>query len=161
MEQLPPEVIIHYALNLDFESLVSFCQTCKYINAVCDTEYFWRKKTLRDICGSEDCEHAILEKPKNFTWKYHYHVWHELPILGSTAPNNIMFIHQPMNWAYPVWKKKPCLLFEPKELEQIVNKLRKILPHMDLATPDEEMWQYCEAIKKGLTYLGHFLPQCK
>ena len=49
LEQLPKDVLIEIALNLDAPNLINFCKIQKRENqAICQNEHFWRQKLLKD-----------------------------------------------------------------------------------------------------------------
>jgi len=162
MEQLPPEVIIQYALFLDLDSISSLCQTCRYFNDVCNTEYFWRERTLRDWYGAPDWSTYKITKPENQTWKEHYRSWTELPIMGSIAENKLFFIRKlvPFQVSERVWTPVPCMLLSKTEMKAIIEKLSKLLDLSEHNDDDYDLAKYCEIIQSGLMRLGHYLPDC-
>lgn len=49
MEQLPKDVLIEIALNLNAIDLLNFCKLQKReTQAICQNENFWRRKLVKD-----------------------------------------------------------------------------------------------------------------
>jgi hypothetical protein len=168
MEQLPPEVIIEYALILDFDSIISLCQTCSYLNAVCDTDHFWRRKTLRDLrelqgwpSGAQDYSshnsEKISKKSELLTWKEHYHSWILLPIVGSVAENNLFYLEKvvPLTFYDCIWDPIPCVLLSKTELLSIIKRIQHFLKNPIELKDEDCLTQYCQTIQNGLRLLGH------
>ena len=68
LEQLPKDVLIEIALNLDAPNLINFCKIQKRQNqAICQNEHFWRQKLLKDYPNYES---ILSGKWKKFRNKY-------------------------------------------------------------------------------------------
>lgn len=65
---LDPETQWNIMIGLDLDSINNLCATSRAIRGLCDSEYFWELKTLRDFPGVDEREAEIL------TWKTLYHL---------------------------------------------------------------------------------------
>ena len=64
METLPIELIYEYMLKLDWIDLMNQCQVNKLFREICNSEYFWEQKTMRDF--------QDYTKDPNKTWREYY-----------------------------------------------------------------------------------------
>lgn len=88
---LPTELMLQYAFELDLPSIYHLCSVSKEFNQkICRAEHFWRMKLEKDRPG------LINFKPKDMTFNKLYHQAHQSRTVDDAAKNGHLSILQ---WA--------------------------------------------------------------
>ena len=65
---LPYERLYDIALNMDFNTLINFCQTNRFLSQICEDNRFWRLKFEHDF-GFRPKEKGYID------WKLYYELY--------------------------------------------------------------------------------------
>lgn len=66
--KLPQELLEHIAVQLDLRDLYNFSSTCKFVNQIQQSEWFWKQKLLLDFPETKRFD----DPPSADTWKAEY-----------------------------------------------------------------------------------------